>query len=150
MSGSLESLRWNACEHRLDLGLYSLPKEFWGNGVRTHVNSRRKSPLPEKFSPEEYRTHDAASSRTASPTHNQRAIPAPLSWTKQGSILLSPVLKDNALPLDHCCSYAEIRVCAGTCLTKTELTSYTNQDQHPQTANIYQQMPQEHSQHQMA
>ena len=64
--------------HRLDLGLYSHPKEFGGNGVRTHVNSKRKFPLPEKkFSPEEDRTHDAATSRTASPTHDQRAIPAP-------------------------------------------------------------------------
>ena len=33
-----------ACVHRLDLGLYSRPKEFWGNGVRTHVNSKRKIP----------------------------------------------------------------------------------------------------------
>ena len=29
-SGSFESVRWNACMHRLDLGLYSHPKEFWG------------------------------------------------------------------------------------------------------------------------
>ena len=29
-SGSFESVRWNACVHRLDLGLYSHPKEFWG------------------------------------------------------------------------------------------------------------------------
>ena len=32
MSGSSESVRWNACVHRLDLGLYSHPKEFLGNG----------------------------------------------------------------------------------------------------------------------
>ena len=38
MSRSLEPVWWNACEHRLDLGLYSYPKEFFGNGVRTHVN----------------------------------------------------------------------------------------------------------------
>ena len=44
MSGSFESVRWNACEHRLDLGLYSHLKEFWGNGVRTHVNSKGKIP----------------------------------------------------------------------------------------------------------
>ena len=31
MSGSLESALWNACVHRLDLGLCSHPKEFWGN-----------------------------------------------------------------------------------------------------------------------
>ena len=29
-SGSFESVRWNACVHRLDLGFYSCPKEFWG------------------------------------------------------------------------------------------------------------------------
>ena len=40
---------------------------------------REKSPLPEKFSPEEDPPHNAASSRTASPTHYQRAIPAPSS-----------------------------------------------------------------------
>ena len=39
MSRSIESVRWNACRHRLDLGLYSHLKEFWGNGVRTHINS---------------------------------------------------------------------------------------------------------------
>ena len=42
MSGSFESMRWNACVHRLDLGIYSELKEFWGNGVRTHVNSKGK------------------------------------------------------------------------------------------------------------
>ena len=43
MSGPFESVRWNACVHRLDLGLYSHPKEFWGNGARTHVNSKGKT-----------------------------------------------------------------------------------------------------------
>ena len=33
---------FHACVHRLDLSLYSHPKEFWGNGVRTHVNSKGK------------------------------------------------------------------------------------------------------------
>ena len=41
---TVESARWNACVHRLDLGLYSHPKEFGGNGVRTHVNSKGKIP----------------------------------------------------------------------------------------------------------
>ena len=44
MSGSFESVRWNACLHRLDLGLYFHPKEFWGNAVRSHVNSKGKIP----------------------------------------------------------------------------------------------------------
>ena len=33
--------------HRLDIGLCSHPKEFWGNGARNHVNSKGKSPLTE-------------------------------------------------------------------------------------------------------
>ena len=43
MSGSLESVRGNACVHRLDLGLYFHLKVFLGNGVRTHVNSKGKN-----------------------------------------------------------------------------------------------------------
>ena len=31
MSGSFESMRWNACVHRLHLSLCSHPKEFWEN-----------------------------------------------------------------------------------------------------------------------
>ena len=71
MSGSLESVRWNACVHRLNLDSYSHLKEFLGNGVRTHVNSKGKIPSTEKFSQEEDQTHDAASHWTVSPTHYQ-------------------------------------------------------------------------------
>ena len=46
MSGSFESLWWNAHVHRLDLGLYAHPKEFWRNGVKTHVDSKKNSPPP--------------------------------------------------------------------------------------------------------
>ena len=42
MSGSLESVRWNACVHRIDLGLYSHSKAFRGNGFKTRVNSKGK------------------------------------------------------------------------------------------------------------
>ena len=48
MSGSLESVRC-ACVHRPDLFLYSYPKEFGGNGVRTHVNSKGKKSLYRKL-----------------------------------------------------------------------------------------------------
>ena len=41
------------------------------------LTPRDKSPLPEKFSLEEDQTHNAASSRTVSPTHYQQAVPAP-------------------------------------------------------------------------
>ena len=51
MSGSFESTQWNVCVHRLDLGLHSHPKEFWGNGVRTHVNSKGKIPSTGKILP---------------------------------------------------------------------------------------------------
>ena len=77
MSGSFETVRWNACVHRIYLGLYSHPKAFGGNGVRTYVNSKWKIPLPGEKKLEEARTNDSASSKTASPTHYQRAIPAP-------------------------------------------------------------------------
>ena len=30
MSGSFGSVRWNACVHRLDLGLYSHPERVFG------------------------------------------------------------------------------------------------------------------------
>ena len=53
--------------------------EFVGNGVKPMLTPREKSPLPEIFSPEEDQTLKTASSRTASPTHYQRAIPAPCS-----------------------------------------------------------------------
>ena len=68
------------CAHTR-LSLYSHLKVFLGNGVRTHVNSREISPLPEKFFSEEDQTHDAAS-RTASPTHYKQAIPAPSSGNR--------------------------------------------------------------------
>ena len=57
--------------HRLDLGLYSHPKEFFGMESEPMITPREKSPLPETFSSEEDQTHEAASSRTASPTHYQ-------------------------------------------------------------------------------
>ena len=63
MSGSFESVRRNACVHRLDLSLYSHLKEFWGNGVRTHVNSKGKILL--------------TVSNPASAAHYQWAIPTP-------------------------------------------------------------------------
>ena len=88
MSGCFESVRLNACVHRLDLSLYWHPKELWGNGVR---NPREKSPVPEEFSPDENRSHNAASSRTASPTHYQWAIPAPRSKVQDTLLCLSKI-----------------------------------------------------------
>ena len=53
-------------------------KSFGGMESEPMLTPREKSPLPEKLSPEKDRTHDAASSRTVSPTYYQRAIPAPV------------------------------------------------------------------------
>ena len=79
MSGSFDSVRWNACVHRLDLGLYSHEKEFWGgNGVRTHVNSKVKNPVYQKNSPQrriEPTTLHQAEQRAQHTTN--WAIPAP-------------------------------------------------------------------------
>ena len=50
MSGSFESVRWNASVHRLDRS-YSHPNEFLGNGVRTHLNSKGKIPSIWKILP---------------------------------------------------------------------------------------------------
>ena len=55
---------------------------------------KEKFSLPEKFS-EEDQTHDAASSRTASQTHCQRAISAPSHITDTGST--SPI-SDPIMP----------------------------------------------------
>ena len=83
MSGSFECIRWNACVHRLDLGLYSHPNEFWGNGVRTHVNSKGK--ISSTGGSEEVQTCSAASCRTASQTHYRLSYSSPLAvqltWT---------------------------------------------------------------------
>ena len=54
MSRSFESVRWNACVPRLDLGLYFHPKEFWGMESESVLTPRGKFTLPEKFSSEEY------------------------------------------------------------------------------------------------
>ena len=62
-----ESVQWNAFVHRLDLGLYSHAKEFYGMESEPMLTPREKSPLPEGY--EEGRTYDAASRRIASPTH---------------------------------------------------------------------------------
>ena len=92
MSGSFKSVRWNASEHRLDLNLYSHPKEFWGERGRGMESEPMLTPkeksLFRKFSPEECQTHNAASGRTASRTHYQQAIPAPSEGFKSSYLCI--------------------------------------------------------------
>ena len=83
MSGSFESVRRNACVHRLDLGLYSYPKGFWGNGVRNHVNSKgKKSLLPE--AQRRFDTRKVASRSTASPTYYRLSYSGPQFFHQNG------------------------------------------------------------------
>ena len=76
MSGSFESARWNASAHRLDLALYSYCEEFWGDGVRTHVNSQgKKYSLPDVQRRIEPTTLFQAGQRAQHTT--DRTLPAP-------------------------------------------------------------------------
>ena len=77
-TGSSESMQWNACVHRLHLGFYSHPKEFLGNGVRTHFTSMGK--IPSTGGSEQGRTRNTASCRTASQTHCQMSHSSPCYW----------------------------------------------------------------------
>ena len=61
--------------HRLDLGLYSHPKKFLGNGVRSHVNSKGKSHLPEAKGRAKPATQHQAGQQAQHTT--DRAIPQP-------------------------------------------------------------------------
>ena len=71
MSGSFESVRWNARVNRLDLSLYSPQKEFSGNGVRARVNSKEKIPSTGGGSnPRRYITKDS----------EPNALPIELFW----------------------------------------------------------------------
>ena len=83
MSRSFESVRWDASVHKLDLGLYSHPKEFLGDGVRTHVNSKGKIPstggknLPQRRI--EPTTLHRAGQRAR---HTTNELFRPLDWTR--------------------------------------------------------------------
>ena len=69
MSGSFESTLWNTCVRRLDLGLYSHPKEFLGEWSQDACKPHEGKKIPSTGKSEEDRTRDPASRRTASPTH---------------------------------------------------------------------------------
>ena len=82
------------------------------------LTPREKSPLPEKFSPEEDQTHNTASSRTVSPIHYQQAIPD-TSLAQDGMIIALekahlcalPSLSGNSpgllLKQDHCTAWTQ-------------------------------------------
>ena len=67
-----------------------IQKTFGGMEFEPMLTPRKKNPPPEKFSPEEDQTHDAASNRTVSPTQYQQAILAPflITWIHMLLILI--------------------------------------------------------------
>ena len=71
-----------SCQLKAQEALFGLSL---GNGLSTHVNSKGKSPLPENFSPEEDRTHEAAPNRTESLTHYQLSYSGPTQGVRQWS-----------------------------------------------------------------
>ena len=86
---------WNACVHRLDLGLYSHPKEFGGMKSEPTLTPRVKSLLPEAQRRVEPMTLYYA---------GQRAKHYRLSYTRPKSELQSPgspTLQADALLLHH-------------------------------------------------
>ena len=99
-SGSFESVRWNACVHRLDLGLYSHPKEFWGNGVWTHVNSKGKIPSTGKCP---QRRIEPAMLWTASPSTTNWAIPAPPVHVDDDCCCRT--IADHCFVVSSCCRF---------------------------------------------
>ena len=76
MSGSFESMGWNACVLRLDFGLYSHPEEFYRMESEPMLTPSEKSPLPE--AQRRIDACDAASHRTASPTHYRLNYSSPM------------------------------------------------------------------------
>ena len=93
-SGSFKSVRWNACMHRLDLGLYSHPKEFLGEWSLNPCQLQRKNSLYRKCP---QRRIEPATLWTASPSTTNWAIPAPsceMKWiwgTPDNLPLLYPI-----------------------------------------------------------
>ena len=95
MPGSFESVRWNACVHRLHLGLYSHPKEFLEIRLRTYENSKGKIFLYGQL--RGGWTRDSVSRRTASPTHYRLSYSSPPTdwhgwsdWEAPGTFCMCP------------------------------------------------------------
>ena len=92
MSEIFESMWWNICVHRLDLGLYSHPKQFQQTGVRQNVYTKGK--IPSTGGSEEVWICDTASHRTASPTLY------PLNYSSPNTDFIININEDkNAYPI---------------------------------------------------
>ena len=77
MSGSFESVQWNACVHSVD---FSLSSERVLGRMDLETMSTVRVKIPSTKDSEEGRTHNAASHRTASPTHYQLSYSGPARY----------------------------------------------------------------------
>ena len=103
MTESFES----AFVHRLDLGLYSHPKEFWGNRARTHVNFNGIIPSTGKKFPQRRSNPRRCIKSDSLPNTLPTELFRPLSEVSQPNTLptelfrpLSEVSQPNTLPTE--------------------------------------------------
>ena len=82
MSGSFESVQWNACEHRLGLGLCSHPKEIMSVFLE-QLSMRNMLNCTKQVQIQKYKTHAYNTLKTAGvqiimlkhPTKHKKRIP---------------------------------------------------------------------------
>ena len=101
-SRSFESVRWNTCVRRLDFGLYSHPKEFLRNGVRTHVNSKGKIPSTGKILPRGVSNPRPYIAQDNEPNTLPRSNSGPSTnkQTSSPSSFLPPTTPSSSIPVE--------------------------------------------------
>ena len=105
MSGSFESVRWNASAQTRPRSIHSSENNFGGMEPDPMLTLKEKSILPGKKSfSEEDRTHDAASRRTASPTHYQPSYSGPTRWTKTSGTESATIFINLAEQIQSICN----------------------------------------------
>ena len=84
------------CAHTGSLGLYSHPKEFWGNGVRTHVNFKEKIPSTAK---KKFLFRGGPNPRRCIKQDSQSNAPAPKQHTTSHILWIGTTCKLRAGPV---------------------------------------------------
>ena len=101
--------------HRLDLGLYSHPKEFWGNGFRTHVNSKGKILCTgKKKSPQrriEPTTLHQAGQRAQHTTNELFWPPSNANYSTEGDDKVRVAARHSACHVQSCTSSQYVSSC---------------------------------------
>ena len=121
MSGSFESVRWNARVHRQDLGLCSHPQEFSREWSQNHHNSKRK--IPSTVGSEEGGNGDTASRRFSEPNTLPTELFRPLTTFQERVCLLVGCLTSQ----QHA-SVSQGRICSDNftcCHTEIEAADQT-------------------------